>query len=886
MLCLVSEQSCTTRLTPSEYNKIIMEKIQVESNDSDFNEIIDNSFGSGTDSTDNMSELSAKITLEIGESIPEEQIVPNNLILILNGRIRVLKMLSTGEEKTIILLNDGDIFDIHVNTLKFTASVETEICLISQDIAFQDHDLKIRYERLTKIIDQADNIVNKSVFKTADQTEVVKLEQNELIRESSSIEDIHSSAENCIAQALSFYKHPIPDIHDEIFNVNNVEGLQKHIELTGFRTEKYFLTWAQLLNSRYPLILEDEKGIFHWITSRRGNTLIEKIKGEYHRFMTDAKYFENNFSVISLKPIKNKDISKTDPFSNAWYFGLFYSNWFLTVQMIFSSIMVQILTLGMPIFYMVIFDRVFGRQNLSALDVIAIGMVGLLAFDLFIKMLRSYILAHFTEIIDKQSIEISLHKIFSIPLSMANRDVVRGFMDRFGEIVRTNQILATTFLISTLDVLFSFIVVVFLFYLHWQMALVSISPLIPAAVLIFWTGPRQKGRGIVFNKSQKQNQSKVIEILENNETVRSINATHILLNNLIEKTYESFERNFKARFDQVSSGTLLGFITSLGSLATLYFGAYEVLEGKMSFGIYLAINMLGRSFVGSIMKLLTSLQQFQEATNSSSQLKALFQIEDEKERSNEGIYLSEVSGHINFVDVCFRYQAELPLVLNNINLDIRPREKVILTGKSGSGKTTMIRMLQRLYDPVSGYVVLDGLNIADISLDNLRSTIGVALQKPGIFAGTIRENLTLGNSYASMETILEATSLTQLDQFLLKLSSGLDTQVLSMGANFSGGQIAQIALSRILIINPKILIIDEALSALDLSLQGSIFTKLFEKFKNSTCIFVTDYIPAHQQADKIVVLHEGQIVEQGKYADLIKTGGYYYHLHARDLMLR
>ncbi|MDD3012216.1 MAG: peptidase domain-containing ABC transporter [Candidatus Gastranaerophilales bacterium] len=844
----------------------------MESNNSDINEIVDNSLGSNADSI---------ISLGIGENIPEEQIAPDNLLLVLSGKIRVLKILNTGEEKTIILLNDGDIFDTHVRTLKFIASVETQVCLISRDKAFQDHDLKNRYERITKIFDQADNIVSKPVFDVVGQVETVQSDQND---SAIPFEDFHLSAENCINQVLSYYKQPVPDIHDEIFNVKNIEELKKHLEFIGFKTEKYFLTWAQLLNNRYPLILEDENGIFHWITSRRGNSLIEKIKGEYHRFMPDDKHIENNFSVISLNPVKNKDISQADPFSNAWYFSLFCSNWFLTVQMIFSSIMVQILTLGMPIFYMVIFDRVFGRQNLSALDVIAIGMVGLLVFDLFIKMLRSYILAHFTEIIDKESVEISLHKIFSIPLSMANRDVVRGFMDRFGEIVRTNQVLATTFLISSLDVLFSFIVVVFLFYLHWQMALVSISPLIPAAILIFWTGPRQKCRAIVFSKSQKQSQAKVIEILENNETVRSINATHILLNNLVEKTYESYEKNFKARFDQVSTGTLLGFITSLGSLATLYFGAYEVLEGKMSFGIYLAINMLGRSFVGSIMKLLTSLQQFQEAMNSSSQLKTLFTIEDEKERNNEGIYLSEISGHINFVDVCFRYQPELPVVLNNINFEIRPREKIILTGKSGSGKTTLIRMLQRLYDPISGYIILDGLNIADISLDNLRSSIGVALQKPGIFAGTIRDNITIGNPYASMETILEATSLTQLDQVLLRLPKGLDTQVLSMGANFSGGQIAQIALSRILIINPKILIIDEALSALDLSLQGAIFTKLFEKFRNSTCIFVTDYIPAHQQVDRIVVLQEGQIVEQGKYADLIKSGGYYYHLYANELI--
>lgn len=856
----------------------------MESSNLDNNEFIEEESFESVEGSIDSEKSSENIVLEIGERIPEDQIMPDYLIQVVSGKIRVLKVLDSEEERTVAMLTDGDIFDTNVNMLKFIASVETEICLITQEEVFDDNVLKSRYERMVQIFDQADNIVNRAVYNS--QPELPAVKEDESIQKTGSVEDIQASVENCIVQALSYYQHPIPDINDDIFKVSNIKEFQKHIELAGFKTEKYFLNWSQLLNSRYPLILEDETGIFHWITSRRGNTLIEKVKNEYSRFIPDIKYFENNFAVMSLNPLKDKNISRVRPFSNAWYFSLFCDNWFLTFQMILSSIMVQVLTLGMPIFYMVIFDRVFGRQNLSALNVIAIGMIGLLLFDLFIKMMRSYILSHFTEIIDKNSIEISLNKIFSIPLSMANRDAIKGFMERFGEIVRTNQVLATTFLISSLDVIFSVFVVAFLIYLHWQMALISMSPLIPTAILIFWMGPRQKNRAIEFSRTQRENQSKTIEILENNETVRSINATHILLNNLIERINASFERNFKARFDLLSSGTTLGFINSVGSLATLYFGAYEVLEGKMSFGIYLAINMLGRNFVGSIMKLLTSLQQFQEATNSSEQLKNLFLIEDEKERNNEGIYLSEVSGHINFVDVYFRYSPELPVVLNNINLDIKPKEKIILTGKSGAGKTTLIRMLQRLYDPFSGYIVLDGLNIADISLDNLRSSVGVALQRPGIFSGTIRDNITIGNPYAPMETILEATSLTQLDQLILKLPKGLDTPVFASGSNFSGGQIAQIALSRILIINPKVLVLDEAISSLDLSLQGAIFTKLFDKFRNSTCIFVTDYIPAHQQADKIVVLQDGQIVEQGKYNDLIKAGGYYYHLHARDLLLR
>jgi ATP-binding cassette subfamily B protein len=178
---------------------------------------------------------------------------------------------------------------------------------------------------------------------------------------------------------------------------------------------------------------------------------------------------------------------------------------------------------------------------------------------------------------------------------------------------------------------------------------------------------------------------------------------------------------------------------------------------------------------------------------------------------------------------------------------------------------------------------LDNFNVANIELDDLRKQVGVALQKPFLYAGTIKENISLGQPSAPMREITEVATMAQLDQFLLKTPKGFDSPVTSMGNNLSGGQAARIALARVLLRKPSVLILDEALASLDQSLTGSIFSLLLEKYKKSTCIFVSDYLPLHVQSDQIIVMHEGEIVEQGTYNELVNARAYYYHLLATEL---
>lgn len=222
-------------------------------------------------------------------------------------------------------------------------------------------------------------------------------------------------------------------------------------------------------------------------------------------------------------------------------------------------------------------------------------------------------------------------------------------------------------------------------------------------------------------------------------------------------------------------------------------------------------------------------------------------------------------------------------MLDRVNFHIKSGQKVIITGRSGSGKTTLLRLLQRLYDPTEGYIKVDDYNLSDIELRSLREQLGVVIQKPALFHGTIRDNVALGRPESTFKEIVEASNLAELDNFLLDKKEGFDYPVLHKGVNLSGGQQARVAMARVFLKKPSILVLDEALNALEPTMKASILQKLWMGYRDKTCLFVTDFLPAHQKADLIIVLNEGRVVEQGTFKELMQNKSYYYYLHRFQL---
>jgi|GEM_PF-6527684 len=561
------------------------------------------------------------------------------------------------------------------------------------------------------------------------------------------------------------------------------------------------------------------------------------------------------------------------PYTFNWYINLLKDNWMISTQMILSSLMIQVFALGIPFFQLVIFEKVFGYQNVSALNVITFGMILISVFDLIVKNIRSYVLSYQSGLLSRKSTQSLIEKIFNIPIGKLNRDYIKECNYNFSQIPKIDHsILSGTFTCS-LEILTSLIVLFIMFALCWPMALVSLVSVIVLSIMIFAQTRQNKDHSTQFNQSWQKSQIKISESLSGMETLKASNSNICFSQGALSKSKESLKESFFHRFLQFNQGNFLNWISTISSLASLFVGAQQVLKGGelgITFGVYLAVNTMNRTVVSAFQKFSTWLSGMQETKQSMDKLKQLYQEANEEKynTSSQGLVLKKVSGAIKFFDLSFKYSKEDKLILENLSLSIEPGQKVVICGKSGAGKTTITRLLQKIYLPQSGHIELDDFNLVDIELSSLREKVIVSIQKPFIFKGTIRDNLSLYNKKITTEMILEASRITQLDKMILNFPEGFDTELFSMGTNLSGGQSALICLTRSLSFKPEILVIDEIIDAIDVSSKEIVFKQILQEYQDKTCIFVTNYLPMHQAADKIIVIDKGKVLEEGTWQDL------------------
>jgi subfamily B ATP-binding cassette protein HlyB/CyaB len=841
-------------------------------------------------------------TFTMGKTLTSESIPEGYVSILLQGRVRTLGKLHPDDKpRTIMTFQPGALWDgkfLREEWLELRiSSEEALVYMMPMDVAAKIPVLVQHFQELKQRMAEAkeSQLTNtENEPEEIDTTPVgtdLPVNLPPFTRKRRTPEEFSEHAWDCLSEVNRYYlkkamsgrRAPDPRAQRRRMIRNMVE-FQKQLEFMEFQIKTLHLNWQQLLNAPYPLIVQDQDGGLHWVTGKQGNTLLEIKNSIESRFFPSDSLDGSNltYEVLSLLPLKKKSgISFKHAFTPAWYFKLCSDNTLMTSQMVIISILVQVFSLSLPLFYMIIFDKVFGHQNISTLNVMAVGILGILLFDLLIKQIRAHVLSYFLEHMDRISFEALANTLFNLPLGKAQAYLNRGIAERFMEVSSLNQTLITTFLITSLDVIFSVILLFFLMSLNMQMALISVAPLIPMAFQYFWKAPRDKKKAAQHSMNQRQCQMGLREFLEHNEAVQGLNAAPVLQEKIFDRLDYTLENGYATRYNSVNESAVQGFFSTLGSMVMLYCGALMVIHGDITYGAYMAINMLSKNAFTGMQKLLAAFLQLQQTTSLMEQFRTLVDEEIPPTISGHGVTLNQVAGAIEMRDLSFRYDVNMPWALKDINLAIAPGEKVILTGASGSGKSTLIRLIQKIYAPSSGAVYLDGVNITDIEAENLRRHIGAAPQKPSMFYCSIRDNIALGNIAANQRDIWEAVSVVRLDADLSKKPEGLDTMVAPNGLNLSGGEIARISLARLFLLRPSLLIFDEALAPCEPALRVAIYNYVFNQFRNATCIFVNDDAQVHQVANRIIVLNNGKVVEQGNYQQLMEHKGYYFHLHSR-----
>ncbi len=448
-------------------------------------------------------------------------------------------------------------------------------------------------------------------------------------------------------------------------------------------------------------------------------------------------------------------------------------------------------------------------------------------------------------------------------------------IDRIGEVINKLFHDATPCILQ-LIVVFGYMV-----YLNWQLTLASlvVAPLM--GVLISWFGDRM----LVFSRRSQNLVSDLSALLtEVFSGIRLVQA-FAAEDYEIERFQQEAERNRQAKYAaawlKAVQFPVVGFLQLLSVLLLLLLGGWQIASGNLTgeqFGSYVIAALM---LIDPIAHLTDNYNEFKQGQASIDRVFELFEIQPAVIEKPNAALLPPVTGKVEYRNVSFSYQLDQP-VLRQLNLRVDPGEAVALVGSSGAGKTTLVNLLPRFYDPQVGTILIDGIDIRAVSLRSLRRQIGIVPQETVLFSGTIAQNIAFGQKDFDLDAVQAAAKVANAHQFISQFSQGYHTWVGERGVNLSGGQRQRLAIARAVLLNPRILILDEATSALDAESEALVQEALERLMQNRTVFIIAHRLATVRRADRILVIEQGQIVESGTHTDLLAQGNRYARFYAQQ----
>jgi subfamily B ATP-binding cassette protein HlyB/CyaB len=554
----------------------------------------------------------------------------------------------------------------------------------------------------------------------------------------------------------------------------------------------------------------------------------------------------------------------------------------LLSEVLLISLVLQLIGLVTPLFFQVVMDKVLVNHAMKTLNVIAIGLVCATLFEAVLTGIRTYVFAHTSSKMDVELGARLFRHLLSLPIAYFQARRVGDSVARIRELENIRSFLTGNAITLVLDLVFSFVIIgVMLWYSVWLTLIVLASIPVYAGLSMVFTPVLRKRLDEKFNRSA-ENQSFFVETISGIDTVKAM---------AVEPRWQQkWEQQLAAYVAAGLSTTNIAMVASGGvtlvsklvTAAIMWLGATLVIDGQMTLGQLVAFNMLSGQVASPILRLAQLWNDFQQVGISMSRLGDI--LNTRTEVVGQKTRIPRIAGAIEFDQVSFRYRPDAPDVLRAVNLKIQPGEVIGIVGRSGSGKSTLTKLVQRAYAPDRGRVLVDGQDIAIVDTSSLRQQIGVVLQENTLFTRSVRDNIALSNPSLPIEHIMAAAKLAGAHEFICELPEGYDTKVGEHGAGLSGGQRQRIAIARALIANPRILIFDEATSALDYESEKIIQDNMREMCRGRTVLIIAHRLSAVRQANLIVVMERGQIVEVGSHAELLQNPkGIYTHLHQLQL---
>ncbi|MBD2535810.1 peptidase domain-containing ABC transporter [Nostoc flagelliforme FACHB-838] len=569
-------------------------------------------------------------------------------------------------------------------------------------------------------------------------------------------------------------------------------------------------------------------------------------------------------------------------FSWRWFLPYLSRHHQVLIEVFIASFFVQLAALANPLVVQLIIDKVIAQNNVNTLHILGVLLLVIGLFEAVLTTLRTYLFVDTTNRIDIGLGSQIIDHLLRLPLRYFERRPVGELSTRINELENIRKFLTGTALTVVLDAVFSVVYIGVMLIYSWQLTLVGLGT-IPVFVIISLVASPTISRQLRAKAERNaETQSYLVEVMSGIQTVK---AQNIELRSRFS-WQERYARFVAAGFKTVVTSTLANstsdFLNKLSSLLVLWMGAYLVLQGELTLGELIAFRIISGYVTSPILRLAQTWQSFQETALSLERLSDIVDTPQEAETNRQNIPLPDIKGAVKYDHVSFRFLPSGPLQLSNVNLDFAPGKFIGIVGQSGSGKSTMMKLLLRLYEVESGRILIDGYDISKVELYSLRRQVGVVPQESLLFDGTVQENIALTNPDATTEQIIEAAKVAAAHEFIMNLPNGYNTRVGERGAALSGGQRQRIAIARSVLQRPKLLVLDEATSALDYPTERQVCLNLAKAFQGDTVFFITHRLNTVSHADIIVVMDAGRVIEQGNHQQLMAAKGHYYYLYQQQ----
>ncbi len=571
----------------------------------------------------------------------------------------------------------------------------------------------------------------------------------------------------------------------------------------------------------------------------------------------------------------------------SWFLPFFQPHARLLGQAMALAVIVSALQMVIPVFTQVIVDRVLVEQDMTLLRLLVGGMAGVVGFTLIATLVQRYLLSWTAVRIDASSLDFITRRLLSLPMTYFTTRRTGDIQRRLAGIWQIREFMVEHG-VSALTALAQLVAAVCLMLLYSPtLTLVFLATLPLLILLMRFASIRLLPLYAELEESHGRYQSFQIDAIKGIETVKALAAEHAFRDLMLRQFHRVARQRFRADFTTMSYQGVVYSVTLLSVILFLLVGAQLVMRGSMSIGALVAFNALVALANQPIVSLLHTWDNLQLARVYLNRLDDVLEQEPEQGQDRSRLIpVKSLEGRIALHRVGFRYGGpESPPILEDIDFEVVPNTRVAIVGRSGSGKTTLIKCLAGLLEPTEGTILYDGIDLKTLNYRDLRRRIGFVLQENHLFDDSIARNIAFGEEEPDLDQVMWAAQAANAREFIERMPFGYDTRIGESGIGVSGGQRQRIAIARALYPRPPVLIFDEATSALDSESERAVKENIDQLLEGRTSFVIAHRLSTVRDADMILVLERGRLVEQGRHEDLMERQGLYYFLVSQQLGL-